>query len=117
MVLEVLKKFWVKVVNFEADGINKNDWADIFKFGTVCLNLLVNFLAFDWHCFDSGSHEVSWKSVTGLINVLKVAAAWNRKIGWVEISPKTFWNYFEIKAAANEVDMATKPSFGKSEGG
>ena len=27
------------------------------------------------------------------------------------------WNYFEIKAATNEVDMATKPSFGKSEGG
>ena len=26
-------------------------------------------------------------------------------------------NYFEIKAATNEVDMATKPSLGKSEGG
>ena len=25
-------------MNFEADGINKNHWADIFKFGTVCLN-------------------------------------------------------------------------------
>ena len=25
----------------------------------------------------------------------------------MEISPKTFWNYFEIKAATNEVDMAT----------
>ena len=34
-------------MNFEADGINKNHWADIFKFGTACLNLLVNFLAFD----------------------------------------------------------------------
>ena len=34
-------------MNFEADGINKNDWADIFKFETVCLNLLVSFLAFD----------------------------------------------------------------------
>ena len=52
MVLEVLKNFRVKVVNFEADGINKNHWADIFKFGTVRLNLLVNFLAFDLHCFD-----------------------------------------------------------------
>ena len=39
MVSEVLKKFWVKFVNFEADGINKNHWADIFKFGTVRLNL------------------------------------------------------------------------------
>ena len=28
-------------------GINKNDWADIFKFGTVRLNLLANFVAFD----------------------------------------------------------------------
>ena len=35
----------------------------------------------------------------------------------MEISPKTFWNYFEIKAATNKVDMATKPSFGKSKGG
>ena len=34
-------------MNFEADGINKNDWVDIFKFGTVRLDLLVNFLAFD----------------------------------------------------------------------
>ena len=34
-------------MNFEADGINKNHWADIFKFGTARLNLLVNFLAFD----------------------------------------------------------------------
>ena len=34
-------------MNFEADGINKNHWADIFKFGTVHLNLLVN-------CSDEG---------------------------------------------------------------
>ena len=34
-------------MNFEADGINKNHWADIFKFGTARLNLLVNFLAFE----------------------------------------------------------------------
>ena len=34
-------------MNFEANGINKDHWADIFKLGTVRLNLLANFLAFD----------------------------------------------------------------------
>ena len=34
-------------MNFEADGINKNLWADIFKFVMGRLNFLVNFLAFD----------------------------------------------------------------------
>ena len=46
-------------MNFEADESNKNEWADIFKFGTIRLILLVSFLSFDWHCFDSGSHDVS----------------------------------------------------------
>ena len=31
----------------------------------------------------------------------------------MEFSPKTFWNYFEIKVAADKVDTATKFSFGK----
>ena len=31
----------------------------------------------------------------------------------MEVSPKTFWNDFEIKAAADKVNIATKSSFGK----
>ena len=73
-------------MNFEADGINKNDWADIFKFGTVRLNLLVNFLAPETAPISPNPPLVSFKRDRNLRNSLVRSSLPSN----LEVEPGTF---------------------------